>query len=66
MTSTGGYLTASQFLASEGVGDWRVVEVGACAFFRTSSLAASASFVAVIGDVPDVDDHPPEVDIRRD
>lgn len=66
MTSTGGYLTAGQFLASEGVEDWRVVEVGACAFFRTGSMAERARFVAAIGDLPDVDEHPPEIDIRRD
>ncbi len=66
MTATTEYLTAGQFLASDGVEDWRVVELGACAFFRTGSLADAARLVDEISRLPDVESHPPEVDVRRD
>jgi 4a-hydroxytetrahydrobiopterin dehydratase len=66
MTATDEYLTASQFLASEGVDDWRVVEAGACAFFSTTSLAQAAEFIGATGELPGVDDHPPAFDVRQD
>ena len=39
---------------------------GACAYFRTGSFAASAELVQAIGELPGVDDHRPDVDIRPD
>lgn len=59
-------ITGSEFAASEGVDDWRVVGDGACAFFGTSSFAESARFVAAIGGLPGIDDHQPDVDVRHD
>ena len=53
-----------QFYEAEGVEDSRVLVEGA--FFRTGSFAASVRFVAAIRQLGDVDDHPPEVDLRRD
>lgn len=60
------HIGADQFEESEGVGDWRVVEDGAGAFFRTASFADSARLVQAVGLLPEVDDHPPKVDVRHD
>ena len=57
-------ITAREFHASEGVDDWRVLGEGASAFFRTGSFAESARFVAAIGAIDGVEDHPPDVDLR--
>lgn len=59
-------ISPQRFLDSEGVGDWRVLCDGANAFFRTGSLAAAARFVQTISELPGIDDHPPDVDLRRD
>ena len=59
-------LTPQQFHESEGVEDWRVLGDGACAYFCTGSFAAGARFVQAIGALPDSDQHPPDVDVRRD
>lgn len=58
-------ISPKQFHEAEGVEDWRVVGDGACAYFRTGSFAAGAQLVAAISQVPDVDDHPPDIDVRR-
>ena len=42
------YITPDEFHAREGVEDWRLVSDGACAFFRTGSLAESARLVRAI------------------
>jgi 4a-hydroxytetrahydrobiopterin dehydratase len=55
-----------QFQESEGVDDWRVLSEGAIAYFRTGSFAESVSFVAAIGQLADIEDHQPDVDVRRD
>jgi 4a-hydroxytetrahydrobiopterin dehydratase len=55
-----------EFQGAEGLGDWRVVGDGACAFFRTGSFAEAATFVRAVADLPDVRDHPPAVDVRSD
>ena len=59
-------ITAKQFHASEGVGDWRVIGDGACAFFRTTSFAVSAQLVQAISQLPGVEDHRPDIDVRHD
>ncbi len=59
-------ITVRQFNASAGVEDWRVLGDGACAFFRTGSFAASARLVAAIGQLPGLDHHGPDVDVRPD
>jgi 4a-hydroxytetrahydrobiopterin dehydratase len=43
-----------------------VVGDGACAFFSTGSFSASARLAAVIGELPGIDDHAPDVDVRPD
>jgi 4a-hydroxytetrahydrobiopterin dehydratase len=59
-------ITPAQFRESDGVDDWRVLSEGACAFFRTDSLATSATFVSAISELDGVDDHVPDLDIRHD
>jgi 4a-hydroxytetrahydrobiopterin dehydratase len=59
-------ITLRQFHESEGVEDWRVLSEGACAFFRTGSLAAGARLVQAISELPDLDDHHADMDVRRD
>jgi 4a-hydroxytetrahydrobiopterin dehydratase len=59
-------ISPKQFHEAEGVKDWRVLGDGACAYFRTGSFAAGARLVQAISELPRVDDHPPDVDLRRD
>jgi 4a-hydroxytetrahydrobiopterin dehydratase len=59
-------ITVRQFHESEGVEDWRVLSEGASAFFRTGTFAAAARLVQGISELPDLDDHQPEVDVRHD
>lgn len=59
-------ITARQFHLSGGVEDWRMADDGACAYFRTGSFATGAQFVGVISDLPGLDEHPPDVDLRPD
>jgi 4a-hydroxytetrahydrobiopterin dehydratase len=59
------YISPSEF--HEGAGrDWRVVGDGACAFFPTDSVAQGARLVAAIAELPGVEEHPPDVDLRKD
>lgn len=57
-------ITARQFHFSSGVADWRVADGGACAYFRTGSFAAGARFVQAVSEIPDLEDHAPDVDLR--
>jgi 4a-hydroxytetrahydrobiopterin dehydratase len=59
-------ISPKQFHEAEGVEDWRVIGDGACAFFRTGSFAASSRLVQAISELPGVEDHMPDVDVRRD
>lgn len=59
-------ITPQQFHESEGVEDWRVIGDGACAYFRTGSLAAGAQFVQAISRLPGIEEHAPDIDVRRD
>src|SRR5438067_10007444 len=56
-------LSPTQFHESAGVEDWRVLGDGACAYFRIGSFAAGARLVQAISELPDVDDHHPDVDV---
>ena len=57
-------ITAQEFLEAEGLADWRVMSEGALAFFRTGSFADGARLVQAIGEIREVEDHPPAVDVR--
>jgi 4a-hydroxytetrahydrobiopterin dehydratase len=59
-------ISPKQFLESEGVEDWRVLGDGANAYFRTGSFAAGARLVQAISELPGVDDHHPDIDVRHD
>src|SRR6266571_1077801 len=59
-------ISPKQFDESEGVEDWRVLGDGACAHFRTGSFTAGARLVQAIAELPGVDDHHPDVDVRHD
>ena len=59
-------ISPKQFHESGGVEDWRVVGDGACAYFRPGSFAAGARLVQAISELPGVDDHYPNVDLRHD
>jgi len=59
-------ISPKQFHEAEGVEDWRVVGDGACAYFRTGSFARGARLVQAISELPGVDDHHPNVDLRHD
>ena len=59
-------ITPSQFHEAHGVEDWRVVGDGACTFFGTDSFAQAAGLVQAIGELPGVEEHRPDVDLRPD
>lgn len=59
-------VSLKHFHEAEGVEDWRVVGDGACVYFRTGSLAAAARLVQAISELPGVDDHHPDIDVRHD
>jgi 4a-hydroxytetrahydrobiopterin dehydratase len=59
-------ISPRQFHEAEGVEDWRVLGEGACAYFHTGSFAAAARLVQAISELTDLDDHHPDVDLRRD
>jgi 4a-hydroxytetrahydrobiopterin dehydratase len=59
-------ISPTQFSESEGVQDWRVLGDGACAYFRTGSFAKGARLVQAISELPGVEDHQPDVDLRPD
>ncbi|MGW1125509.1 VOC family protein [Streptomyces sp. NPDC002526] len=56
-----------QFHETAGLDDWRVVGEGACAHFRTGgSFTAGTRFAQAIGELPDLGDDHPDIDVRRD
>ena len=60
-------ISPKEFFDAEGVEDWRLVgSDGACAYFRTASVAESARLVQAIGEVPSVDAHHVAIDVRND
>lgn len=59
-------VSPQQFMEAEGVGDWRIVSDGGCAFFPVTSLEQAAEFVTAISALPGIADHQPDIDVRRD
>jgi 4a-hydroxytetrahydrobiopterin dehydratase len=59
-------ISPKQFHESAGVEEWRVIGDGACAYYRTRSFAVSARLVEAISQLPGVEDHRPDVDLRPD
>jgi 4a-hydroxytetrahydrobiopterin dehydratase len=60
------HITPKQFQQAEGTRDWRVIGDGACAFFRTASFSEGAKLIHAISELPGLDDHQPDVDLRHD
>jgi 4a-hydroxytetrahydrobiopterin dehydratase len=59
-------ISPTQFHASEGVEDWRVLGDGTNAYFRTGSFAGGARLVQAISELPGVDDLQADLDVRHD
>jgi 4a-hydroxytetrahydrobiopterin dehydratase len=60
-------ISPKQFRESKGTEDWRILgSDGACAYFPTGSIAASARFVQAIGALPGVDTDRVAIDVRND
>jgi 4a-hydroxytetrahydrobiopterin dehydratase len=59
-------ISPKQFHETTDGEDWRVIGDGACAYFRTGSFAASARLVQAISQLPGVEGHKPDVDLRHD
>jgi 4a-hydroxytetrahydrobiopterin dehydratase len=57
-------ITPTAFEEADGLHDWRVISEGGCIFFRTASFAESARLVQAIASLPEIDEHPPAIDIR--
>jgi 4a-hydroxytetrahydrobiopterin dehydratase len=56
-------ITAEEFSASEGVGDWRVVLGAVQATFRAPSFPAAGRLVAAIADAAEAADHHPDLSL---
>src|SRR4029079_13435750 len=59
-------ITPKHFHEAGGTEDWRVIGNGACAFFPTSSLAQSAQLVVAVTELPSIEEHMPDIDVRPD
>src|SRR3954471_21581354 len=58
-------MTGEQFLAADGVEDWRVLPSGEVpAAFATRKFAAGVTLVDAIGRLADAANHHPDVDLR--
>jgi 4a-hydroxytetrahydrobiopterin dehydratase len=57
-------VTTREFQEAEGVEDWRLLSEGACAFFRTETVASGARFVAAISGIAGLDEHDFGIDVR--
>jgi 4a-hydroxytetrahydrobiopterin dehydratase len=58
-------ISPKRFEESAGA-EWRTLGDGGSAYFRAGSLVAGARLLQAIAELPGVDDHPPDVDVRRD
>ncbi len=59
-------MTPSEFEASDGLGDWRVLGDGAAAHFPTTSIAHAARLVQAIAELDGSLELAPAIDVRRD
>ena len=57
-------IVPEEFDAAPGVEDWHVLFWGAHVFYRTSSFAQAAEFVAAIADAAAAVGHDPDIDVR--
>ena len=59
-------ITPKEFSEADGVEDWRVLGDGASAYYKTGSFATGARLVKMISEVPGVEEHHPDIDVRHD
>jgi 4a-hydroxytetrahydrobiopterin dehydratase len=59
-------LSPSEFLADDGVRDWRLVSDGAVARYRTETLEDGTRFGAAIAALPGAEEQALWIDVRRD
>src|SRR4051812_36212845 len=59
-------ISPKQFHEAQGTEDWRVLSEGAHAFYPVLSLAQAAQLVDAIASLPGIENHQPDIDIRRD
>ncbi|HET6814613.1 MAG TPA: VOC family protein [Actinomycetota bacterium] len=59
-------ISPRQFSEVDGVGDWRVLGEGACAYFRTGSFVAGTRLVHAIGELAGLGEHHPDLDLRHE
>jgi 4a-hydroxytetrahydrobiopterin dehydratase len=62
--SVSGWITPGQFHQAAGLEDWRLVAGGACAYFRSGSLAAGARLVQAVTERAEAAGLRPDVDLR--
>jgi len=60
------HITPRHFHEAVGLDDWRVLGEGACAYFRASSFAAGVRLIQALGELDNLDQHHPDVDLRHD
>ena len=59
-------ITPGQFHAADGVEDWRMLYLGACAHFRTGTFAAGVALAEVVGTLADAANRRLDIDLRHD
>jgi 4a-hydroxytetrahydrobiopterin dehydratase len=59
-------ITMRHFHEAAGVEDWRLLSEGACTYLRTGSFAAGARLVQAISQLPGLDNHHPDLDLRAE
>ena len=58
-------ISPREFDETEGLEDWRLLGDGASAFYRVASLADASRFVQAIAELSGIEDHRPDIDLRR-
>lgn len=58
------YISSREF--HDAVQGWSVIGDGACTFYRTASFGEAVRLVQAIGQLPGVEEHKPDIDIRDD
>jgi 4a-hydroxytetrahydrobiopterin dehydratase len=66
MTDTESRIRPQRFHETAGLADWRVLGEGACAYFRTGSLAVGARFAQAVAELPEAGSGHPDIDLRED
>jgi len=57
-------ISAREFTDDTGTDDWRVIDPGAAALFRTESFTAGVELIEAIAELAEAANHHPDVDLR--